>query len=247
MKAMKKMASLVVLGAIGISTVGCGAISSTIINEVVEKVTEDTAVTLVQGNLDAMYKGIYSEEYVEMLADETEEDLVQAYEEGMLVEADYFAYYWGMYDAEYGESYEMLSESVREDILQLCKDIFAQTKYEIQESTTLSDGNYSVKVSVEPSYIMKQAEEMYDRYDDLEAFWEKYRFVNVDDMSDEEYQAYGDEYARIIIKMVRELLPEMKYMDAKTQMIQVEEDENGVLFINEDDWNVFNGYIVYYP
>lgn len=247
MKRMKTVIGAIVLGTLLLSVSGCGMIAGEVVDAVVEKAMGDATTTLVQGNLDAVYKGIYSEEYIELLDGQTEEDLKQIYQESMEGEADFFAYYFGIYDPNYGETYADLSEDVRNDILELCKEIFAQTKYEVLESTTLSEGSYSVKVSVEPSYIMKQAEEMYDRYDDLEAFGEKYQYVNIDEMSEEEYELYTNEYAEIIIQMVRELLPEMKYQDAKTQMIQLDEDDDGILVINDDDWTRFNETIVYYP
>lgn len=247
MKTLRKFAAAAVLGTMIISTAGCGMVVEEVVDTVVEKTTENSTITLVQGNIDAIYKGIFSEEYIELLDGQTKEDLEQFYLESMEGEADFFAYYWGMYDPEYGESYEDLPESIRADILELCKKIFAQTKYEVQESALVSEGCYSVKVSIEPSYIMKQAEEMYDRYDDLEAFWEEYRFVKVEDMTDSEYEAYVSEYAEIVIRMVDELIPEMKYQDAKTQLIQLEEDEEGLLIINDDDWSRVNETLVYYP
>ena len=247
MKRMKKLAAILALGTLALSVSGCGTIAGEVVDAVVEKAMGGATTTLVQGNLDAVYKGIISEEYLELLDGQTEEDLKQIYTESMEGEAEFFAYYFGMYDPEYGEAYEDLSEEIRTDILKLCKEIYGQTKYEVLESTALSEGSYSVKVSIEPSYIMKQAEEMYDRYDDLEAFWEKYKFTNVDNMSDSEYEAYANEYAQIIVQMVNELLPEMKYQQAKTQMVQLDKNENGLLVINEDDWNRINETLVYYP
>ena len=245
MKKMKKIAAMILAGAMLVSSTGCSMVANEVIDAVVEKNLGSKTMTLIQGNLDAVYKGIISEEYLELLTDDS--TVEQAYQETMESEADFFAYYWGIYDSEYGESYEDLSEDIREEILELCKDIFARTKYEVLESTALSEGSYSVKVSIEPSNIMKQAEEMYDRYDDLEAFFEKYQYVNFDDMSKEEYDQFTNEYAEIIIQMFRELLQEVKYQDAKTQLIQLDEDEDGLLIINDDDWIRVNETLVYYP
>ena len=245
MKKMKKIAVLVLAGVMLASSTGCGAIAEEVIDTVVEKAMGETTMTLIQGNMDAVYKGVVSEEYAELLTDASTAE--QAYLETMESEADFFAYYWGIYDSESGESFEDLSEDVRADIVELCKEIYAQTKYEVVESSALSEGSYSVKVSIEPSYIMKQAEEMYDRYDALEAFFEEYRYANFDTMSEEEYRQFTDEYAEIIIQMVRELIPDMKYQDAKTQLIQLDEDEDGLLVINDDDWTRVNETLVYYP
>ena len=245
MKKMKKIAAIVLAGAMLISSTGCSEIAGEVIDTVVEKAMGETTMTLIQGNMDAVYKGVVSEEYAELLTDASTAE--QAYLESMESEADFFAYYWGIYDYESGESFEDLSEDVRNDIIELCKEIYAQTKYEVLESSALSEGSYSVKVSIEPSYIMKQADEMYDRYDTLEAFFEEYKYANFDTMSEEEYRQFTDEYAKIIIQMVRELIPDMKYQDAKTQLIQLDEDEEGLLVINDDDCTRINETLVYYP
>lgn len=247
MKFAKKIAAMLMAGTMLVSLSGCGTIVSEVADAVVEKAMGTATITLVQGNMDAVYKGIFSEEYLELLEGQTKEDLEQIYQESMESEAEFLAYYFAMYEPEYGESYEDLSEDIRADILELCKEIFAQTKYEVLESTELSEGSYSVKVSIEPSYIIEQAEEMYDRYDALEEFGEKYKFANADDMTEEEYALYMEEYAEIIVQMINELLPEMKYQDAKTQLIQLEKNEDGLLEINEDDWTRVNETLVYYP
>jgi alcohol dehydrogenase YqhD (iron-dependent ADH family) len=71
--------------------------------------------------------------------------------------------------------------------------------------------------------------------------------VNVDNMSEEEYSLFMRTYAEIVIQMVRELIPDMKYQDAKTQLIQLDEGEDGLLVINDDDWARINETLVYYP
>ena len=247
MKRMKKIVSMVLFGAVLVSSTGCNMIVEEVVDTVVEKTMGENTIAMIQGNLDAVYKGIVSDEYLELLTEGTKEDAEQAYLETMESEADFFAHYWGLYDPEYGESYEDLPEDIRADVLELCKEVFAQTKYEVVESSSLSEGSYSVKVSIEPSYIMKQAEEMYDRYDDLEAFFEEYKYVNVDNMSEGEYSLFMRTYAEIIIQMVRELIPDMKYQDAKTQLLQLDEGEDGLLVINDDDWTRINETLVYYP
>ena len=66
-------------------------------------------------------------------------------------------------------------------------------------------------------------------------------------MSEEEYSLFMRTYAENIIQMVRELIPDMKYQDAKTQLIQLDEGEDGLLVINDDDWARINETLVYYP
>ncbi len=54
---------------------------------------EDKVTTLVQGNIDSIYLGVNSEEYVKLVSS-SEADLRESYEEGLEAEAEVFAYYF---------------------------------------------------------------------------------------------------------------------------------------------------------
>ena len=95
---------------------------------------------------------------------------------------------------------------------------------------------------------MVQADEIYmnDEYEPLNEFWTKYAEVDVSAMTDEEYMAFTNEYGKIIVQMVSDLLPELGYEEQKSQVIQVEV-EDGIQSINEDDFGIFDSYVISYP
>lgn len=205
----------------------------------------DTAAALVQGNLDEIYLGEFSEEYMEMV-DISLEEAEQTYLEGIEVEAEYFANYWGIVAAEYGEVYADLDENFKEALRDLYKEIYSYSKYEVQEAVKQDDSTYSVKVVVYPIDIMERASDAYETYAPLNAFWEKYAAVDFATMTDGDYIAYTHEYGSIIIELVREQLADLGYKEAKSMVIQVE-DINDVIQMNGDDLATFDGYVIYYP
>lgn len=212
-----------------------------------EKHNEEEIMTLVRGNINEIYLGQFDADYLEIV-DSTPAAAKQAYLEGLEIEAEYFVDYWGIVDVDYGESYEDLNERLQQDIIELYREIYSNTKYEITSVVRQNDGSYAVKVVVDPIDIMEKASEIYenDEYEPLNAFWDKYADVDIDAMTDEEYMDYTHEYGEIIVRLVKEQLPDLGYTEQKSQSIQVE-DEDGIWSINDDDWAIFDRYVIYYP
>lgn len=209
---------------------------------------EEDIMTLVRGNINEIYLGQFDADYLEMV-DSTPTAAKQAYLDGLEVEAEYFANYWGIVEADYGEVYDDLNESLKQDIIELYREIYSNTKYEIKSVVKQNDGSYAVKVLVDPIDIMERAFEVYENneYEPLNAFWDKYADVDINAMTDEEYMDYTHEYGEVIVQLVREQLPDLSYTEQKSQSIQVEEDEDGLWTINDDDWTIFDSYVIYYP
>ena len=70
---MKKIVSMVLLGAVLVSSTGCNMIVEEVVDTVVEKTMGENTITMIQGNLDAVYKGIVSDEYLELLTEGTKD------------------------------------------------------------------------------------------------------------------------------------------------------------------------------
>lgn len=207
----------------------------------------ETATLLVQGNIDVIYQGKYDDEYLNLVGS-TKADAEADYLDGLAVEAEYFAYYWGIVDADYGDEYEDLDESFRDELVELYRDIYSHSKYEVMDAVKQEDGSYTVKVLVEPIDIMEKAYELYvnDEYEPLNEFWDKYADADFSSWTDEDYMDYTHEYGETIVQLVRDQLANVGYKDQKSQAIQVEKVD-GVLQINEDDWGIFDSYVIYYP
>jgi len=208
---------------------------------------EEAVVTLVEGNINELYLGVYDDEYLKMV-DSTAKESKMLYQDGLEIEAEYFAYYWGIIEPDYGDSYTDLTPDLRRSIVELYKEIYSHTKYEILSVAVQNDGSYAVKISVDPINIMELALEVYesDNYEPLNEFWTKSESLDFETITEEEYLAYLNEYGEIIIQLVKDQLPSIGYTEQKTQTLQVEcvDDLWG---INEDDWAVFDEYVIYYP
>ena len=58
--------------------------------------------------------------------------------------------------------------------------------------------------------------------------------------------AYTHEYGRVIVQMMYDRLPNIGYMDEKSMVLQVETID-GVMSINDDDFGIFDSYVISYP
>ncbi|MBO4234816.1 MAG: hypothetical protein J5928_00020 [Firmicutes bacterium] len=212
----------------------------------------DRIQSLVQGNMDAIYLGNASDEYIDIIGS-TAETQRQNYIEGLNTEAEFFCYYFGIIDSSYDESYDDIKDETKDKIVAMYKQVYDKSKYSTKESVKQSDGSYTVQVTIEPIDIMEQAIDklLSGTYQPYEDFWTKYEDINTEAMSDEEfnefYEKYTDEYANVIIDCILGLLPELGYKDAKTLSVQVQADSDDIYSINDDDWNKIDDYIIYYP
>ena len=171
------------------------------------------------------------------------------YLDGLEVEAEFFANYWGIVDSSLGESYADLDETLQADIIALYKDIYSHSKYEVKQAVRQEDGSYTVQVLVDPIDVMQKASDLYDNdgYEPLNAFWTKMNQMDPASVTDTVYAELTNEYGSIIVQMVREQLDSLGYLEQKSLSIQVQEDSDGYLSINQDDWGIFDSYVIAYP
>lgn len=193
------------------------------------------ATQLVQGNMDELYLDKADADYLAMV-DSTAEESHQDYLDGLEVEAEIFAYYFEISN---------LTDDLKDEIVELYKEIYSKAKYSVGDATKLDESTYAVKLVVSPLNIFDLVTE--DLYDATEAFTEKYDGVDIDAMSDEEFNAYDREWAEIIINLCWEKLPDMGYMDEKSMAVQVTLDDDGYWSIHEDDFYSMDELIIYYP
>ena len=65
-------------------------------------------------------------------------------------------------------------------------------------------------------------------------------------MTDEEYQAMDEEWARMIVDLYLEKLPETSNLESQSTTVQLEKDTDGYYIITEDDFNRLDGMIIDY-
>lgn len=235
MKHIKKIAALFAAGTCLVSSLtGC------------TKVVDEIVTSLVKWNLDPTYLNQHDETFLKMY-DMTKEEAEADYLTGIGYDAENFAYYWGITDGEV-INFADLEEDLQEEIINICKTISENVKYEVQSATVQDGSCYAVKVVVEPIDIMDQAETilMEETYEPINDFWEKYETMDAESFTDDVYFTFVNEYGYLIVDLMEELLPNLGYMDEKSMIIQLEEVDDMWEF-NEDDMATFNEYVVYYP
>ena len=118
--------SLVLALVLALSLAGCGTAMT------------DASTVLVQGNLDEIYLGKYDPAFLE-LVNTTEEQAEANYIQGLETEADYFAYYF---------SIDYMDDTLQDEIVELYKEIYSHSRYEVGEATKVDDSTYGVPVTI---------------------------------------------------------------------------------------------------
>ena len=236
---MKKAIALIIILALAMSLASCGG------------APKDDMHTLVQGNLDAVYKGKASEEYLQIV-DSTPEEAKRLYLDGLDTEAEFFCYYFGIVDHNYDETYEdTVTDETKSRIIDMYKQIYEKSKYDIKESVKQNDGNYTVQAIIYPIDIMEKAiDVLYGEYAPFDELNAKYD-VDTSTLSDEQLSnildQYVNDYANLVIDCILDLLPNLDYKEPKSISVQVQADEAGIFSINDADFTRIDDYIIYYP
>ncbi len=226
---LKKIAAIAAIMAVVVALSACSFGGAS------EKMTASSIAELVQGNLDEIYMGEVDDDYLEMV-DITREEAEEVYITGLESEAERFASYFAI---------EYMTDDIREQIVDLLKEIYSHASYTVEEATKLDDTTYAVQVLLEPLDIFQLASDSADEA--LQPLYEKYAGTDVAAMSEEEYQAYDAEWAQVMIDLCWDKLPDVGYMDQKSIVIQVIQDDDGLWTISQDDFYTFDEQVLYYP
>ena len=162
----------------------------------------------VRGVLNNIYLGD-SAEYTKMV-DITEEEAAAEYEQGIEVEADFFLQYYGI-----GE----VSDDVYQQIVDMYKTIYQQSKFEVQEAVKNGD-DYNVEVLISPIDVIVNSEE------DISAAVDE--FVAAADPADyPDDLSINDALARIVVDVINGNMPELGWQDQKSIIVKVEKGDAG--------------------
>lgn len=169
----------------------------------------------VRGVLNNIYLGD-SAEYTKMV-DITEEEAAEEYEQGIEVEADFFLQYYGI-----GE----VSDDVYQQIVDMYKTIYQQSKFEVQEAVKNGD-DYNVEVLISPIDVIVNSEE------DISAAVDE--FVAAADPADyPDDLSINDALARILVDVINGNMPELGWQDQKSIIVKVEKDDAGYYGLSSD-------------
>ena len=221
MKFLKKTALAAMCLVLVLGCAACGGVSA------------DDAVAYAQGELDAAYLGIYSQEFLD-LVDITEDDARETHEQNISAETDYFlGTYIGVSDV------EALPDDVRQSVEDMYEEIYSHSKYTVNSATQTSEGDYNVDVTIYPIDIMQRftAEELQAIWDEVTT--ELSAGIDVASLSDEEYvELYNScdaEYVRRTVELIEGLIPELDYEEAQSAVLKLELEDN-VYTAVETDW-----------
>lgn len=169
----------------------------------------------VRGVLNNIYLGD-SAEYTKMV-DITEEEAAEEYKQGIEVEADFFLQYYGI-----GE----VSDDVYQQIVDMYKTIYQQSKFEVQEAIKNGD-DYNVEVLISPIDVIVNSEE------DISAAVDE--FVAAADPADyPDDLSINDALARIVVDVINGNMPELGWQDQKSIIVKVEKDDAGYYGLSSD-------------
>lgn len=221
---MKKRMVLLLAAALMITAAfsGCGSPAES-----------DFAQTYVQGVLDTLYLGQYNEEFLAITDYESVDELAEDYENGILVETDYFAYYFDV---------ALLTDATRAELADLYKEIYSFSNYQVQPSSG-DENAYSVEVTISPIDVMKKVvDEDMDYY--LESFQRLYDNGEFDSLTEAEYE---DLYAAGIIALIRDRMADIGYLEDQTLTVSLApSQEDGLYYIQNNGLAQIDEYIIQY-
>lgn len=205
---IRKLTALVLAALLCIGCIGCSAVSDTL------------AVTLVQGNLDAIYRNEVTDNYLK-LVDSDRNEIEELYIESLEATAEGFAYY---FDISY------LSDELEDEIVDLYKDIFDMTKYTVGDASKVNDNTYAVNVTIEPLNIFELVVDDFDEL--LDTYNAKYADIDTESLTEEQYMEIDADYASMVMELVKSKLSEAGYGEPVSMLISVE--------CVDDVWSISN-------
>lgn len=234
-----KIFALVLTGAMFLSLAACGAGKG---------MSTEEASKCVQVELDTTYKGEF-QGFVDFYSNVTTEDAKDQYDANIEGEA---------YNILVGLGPEMpdnSGDSVEPSDMQLhrakelYKEIYAKADYTVASSTKQDDGTFAVKVTIRPLDVMHLLSDNYET--GFEAFFTKFDAVDVESMSDEEFEnwylnVFASEYYDTLLDLLEEQVDSVGYLDEKSIVIQVQQSEDGSLFFSDEDWINLDNLVIDY-
>ncbi len=178
-----------------------------------QSITDDATV-FVQGELDATYLGQFDQDYIDVVADMTEEDAQEKYDYNIEAEAQYFLSYLAV---------EMPTDAVTQRAQELVAEIYSNAQYTVAQAEQLKSGDIAVEVTVSPIEIMPliTTEFMQETwYSVLDS-----NGVTTQEQLDEQFQAMDEAYAMALMDEVERVMPELTYGTDQVIMLQMKEED----------------------
>lgn len=224
MKLCGKLAALLAAAALLLSLAGC------------QKETPPPAFdaqVYVEGRLAEAYLGEVSQEYLDMVG-YNETQVENIYKNSLYLEAQIFAY---RYNIEYPQDFY-------EEIQELYKSVYAHAKFLVVSTNREEDGSISVEVETQPIDLATRMEEKQE--ETLKPFFEKYPTGSQNSMDEEAYKAYDADWARAVIDLLKEVLPELGNLGPQRVTVKLTKNEEGYYTLSNDEFQKLNVAIMDY-
>ena len=212
--------------------------------------TTDDASKCVQVELDATYKGSFAG-FVDFYSNVTTEDAKKQYDANVEGESRNFINMYGLPSYEDTNTVLEASEMQMNRAKELYKDIYAKADYSITSTNKQDDGTFAVKVNIKPMDIIKLVDDNFE--EGFAEFDAKFSAIadQVNTMEEDEFltwytETYAREYYDTLLDVLEEQVPNSGYLDEKSIVIQVQQSEEGALFISDEDFGNLDWLIIDY-
>lgn len=211
-------------------------------------ITADDAKKCVQVEMDTTYKGDFTG-FVDFYSNVTTSDAREQYDANVEGEALLFLDGMGVPSLENQNENLPASDLQVHRAKELYEQIYAKSDYSIVSSSKQDDGTFAVKVTIKPLDVFDLLNEDYES--GFEAFWTKFNAVDTDSMSDEEFatwytETFAKEYYDTLLNLLEEQIPDIGYKTSKDIVIQVQQSEDGSLYISNEDLQNLDRLIIDY-
>lgn len=182
--------------------------------------TEEDATVYVQGELDAAYRGIYSQDYIDLVEDMTQEDAEAMFQDNVKYEAEYLMDFLEIYYPD---------DAVTAKAQALITEIYSKSQYTVDKANKLDSGDFAVEVTISPIEIVSLLDSKAISDVWMEALTENGVTTQelYDALSEEEYGAIDVQYGLAILDELEALLPDLTYGEDQSVMLQLKQDEQG--------------------
>ena len=128
------------------------------------------------------------------------------------------------------------TEELTNELVELYKEIYSHSRYEVGESTKVDDTTYGVQLTIYPIDIMQK---VVDQSEPV--------ITELNNQAFDTYEAYDAAWAEAFIQLCRDNLDSVGYLDPVEMVVQVKRDDNNVWTIYEDDFQDIDLAMIHYP
>ena len=199
--------------------------------------SDDTAMTYIQGILDQNYLG-NADAAFQAMVDTYDAEVAETYEGSLETEAELFL-------ASFVESQldQETLDALTAELVEMYRQIYTHSKYTVDSASQMDEHTYSVKVTVEPIDIFHQVADAMasGAVDELNASYPD-TFE-----SEEQYAQYEVEWVELFMDLTYEKLPGLGYLEPTSTLVQVTWNEETELWeLPDDDFWSLDALIIDY-